>query len=344
MKKGKFFVSGMLAAALTFGVIVTGCDNGTGPGDTFVAVTSITGVPTAAIKGTPLSLSGTVEPSNATNRTIVWSGASVSNGVLTATSAGPCTITATITNGTSASSPFTLNFTITVYDAGNGDDTNPFGDDTNPFIWVMDNTGGSVFATVEGSSWTATANGSLYNNGTYSRIGGIAAKWTVSGGTEAGSTGLAIIIEGGKLLVANFVNELSDMNGTFTKLEPGELTITGISKYDGNYAFAHTTSDDMEKGVDLLYAGKITITAEAVKITGGTVKLPVYKAEGGVITAGYGGSGTFNMDIVIMNSKVIPSTNTNHPDNWVANDEAAITFTNGSATLNGDTIDWDGDD
>lgn len=41
------------------------------PEPEFVAVSDITGVPTAAKVGQPLTLSATVEPANATNQTIV---------------------------------------------------------------------------------------------------------------------------------------------------------------------------------------------------------------------------------------------------------------------------------
>jgi hypothetical protein len=347
MKQGKLFVLGIFAAALTFGLISTGCDNGTTSG-TFVAVTGITDVPTAAIVNTPLSLSGTVEPSNAANKTIVWSGNGVNNGVLTATSAGTHTVTATIANGASESSPYTQNFSITAYDAGSGGGSNPFGN-TTPFIWVMDNTGGSVWVTITDNSWAATVDGTAYNSGTYSRIGRTAAQWTVTGGSSTGNTGLAVI-ESGTMIVANFTNEYSQMNGTFTKLNPGQLTITNISQYNGKYAFAHTTNDDIEDGVVLLFAGKITVVySEAVAITDGGVALPVYKVVNPETRAvlGYDESTTLNMDIVIMNSNVIPSTWTNHPSNWVANDEVSITFSSGIATLDGgnsSVIDWDGDD
>ena len=87
----------------------------------FVAVTDITGVATTMTAGTPLTLSGTVEPSNATNKTIVWSvksagstGASISGNTLFATAAGTVTVTATVTNGRAASSDYTKDFAITV--------------------------------------------------------------------------------------------------------------------------------------------------------------------------------------------------------------------------------------
>ncbi|MCL2308457.1 MAG: hypothetical protein FWC38_09630, partial [Proteobacteria bacterium] len=69
----------------------------------FVAVTNITGVPTTATAGTPLALSGTVVPNNATNQTIAWSvqnagttGATIVGNTLNTTAAGTVTVAATI--------------------------------------------------------------------------------------------------------------------------------------------------------------------------------------------------------------------------------------------------------
>ena len=87
----------------------------------FVAVTSITGVPLTATVGISRSLTGTVNPSNATNKTIVWSvqsagttGAVITGGALNATSEGTVTVRATIANGTAAGTPYTQDFNITV--------------------------------------------------------------------------------------------------------------------------------------------------------------------------------------------------------------------------------------
>jgi uncharacterized repeat protein (TIGR02543 family) len=87
----------------------------------FVAVTGITGVPTGGTSGTPIALSGTVAPDNATNKAITWSvksagttGASISGNTLTTTAAGTVTVTATIANGKTASTPYTQDFTINI--------------------------------------------------------------------------------------------------------------------------------------------------------------------------------------------------------------------------------------
>lgn len=90
----------------------------------FVAVTQITHVPDTATVGTPLQLTGTVVPSDATNKTIIWSvspnntlsGVNVSGTVFTATTAGTAKIRAVITNGTTTGD-YIQDFNITV-DAG----------------------------------------------------------------------------------------------------------------------------------------------------------------------------------------------------------------------------------
>ena len=225
------FAAGMAALALTLAPVFTGCDTGTN-GEGFVAVTGISGVPTVAITGVDLTLRGTVEPSNATNRTIVWSGANVSGGKLNVTYNGPeekttVTVTATIANGASESSAYTRNFDIEAYAVGTSND-NPFGDDTTPFAWAMNDKGGKVYVQVEDDEWTSFDEGKTYNRGGYTWDGVSKKKYgisTVDEGKYAGDTGLAILKNDGTLLVANFLYN-SDMNGTFTKLDTG-LTFEG---------------------------------------------------------------------------------------------------------------------
>jgi hypothetical protein len=90
-------------------------------GSQFVAVTGITDVPTSATAQAPLVLTGTVNPSNATNQTIIWSvrdagttGATIGGNTLTATAAGTVTVTATIVNGATATTNYTQDFSINV--------------------------------------------------------------------------------------------------------------------------------------------------------------------------------------------------------------------------------------
>jgi hypothetical protein len=93
---------------------IAGCDTGTNGGG-FIPVTGITNVRAIALQGEGLPLSGTVEPANATNTTITWSGDNVTNGIFTASSTGDSTVTATVVNGASESSNYIKNFTITAY-------------------------------------------------------------------------------------------------------------------------------------------------------------------------------------------------------------------------------------
>lgn len=90
-------------------------------GPAFVPVTAITGVPTSATAGTNLTLTGIVEPSNATNKTIEWSvvnagttGATVNGNTLSATAEGIAKIRATVVNGISATNNFVYEFDVTV--------------------------------------------------------------------------------------------------------------------------------------------------------------------------------------------------------------------------------------
>ncbi|KLU59000.1 N-acetylmuramoyl-L-alanine amidase LytC precursor [Peptococcaceae bacterium CEB3] len=90
----------------------------------FVAVTGITGVPTTATVGTQLPLTGTVNPSDATNQNIIWSvnnnasttEATISGNAntLSATGAGTVVVTATIVDGATATTNYTQDFNITV--------------------------------------------------------------------------------------------------------------------------------------------------------------------------------------------------------------------------------------
>jgi formylglycine-generating enzyme required for sulfatase activity len=88
----------------------------------FVPVTDITGLPATGTVG-DITLSGTVEPSSATYKTIVWSvkeaettaaGAEINNGVLSTTGAGSVKVIATITDGTAVGTPYIKEFSITI--------------------------------------------------------------------------------------------------------------------------------------------------------------------------------------------------------------------------------------
>ncbi|MDR1899684.1 MAG: hypothetical protein LBQ55_06740 [Treponema sp.] len=239
MKTKQRLLFGFAVLLITVMAITAGCDTGTGGG--FVPVTDITNssVPTAAIKGLALTLHGTVEPADATNKTIVWSGAGVSNGVLTAASAGTYTVAAVIANGAAPSSPYTETFNITAYDTTNTNDEgklideneNPIVDEEgndinadNPFegkTWTFTSDllgGAEVAATCDASAWQAVVANSLFVvEGTYTAYGR-GAEWIITrndmDSSWVGDTGIAILQQGGNLAVSNFKNLL--MNGTYT--------------------------------------------------------------------------------------------------------------------------------
>jgi hypothetical protein len=129
MKKKSVFeadrrTAAMLALALTLGMAVAGCNNSltiNNENPLFVPVTGITGVPSAATAGSPLTLAGTVAPADATNKTIVWSvlgigvGATIDSGITLQTETwGRATVLATIVNGATTSTNYVQTFEITV--------------------------------------------------------------------------------------------------------------------------------------------------------------------------------------------------------------------------------------
>ena len=124
----------------------------------YVPVTNITAVPTTAAVGATVSLTGTVNPSNATNKTIVWSmknagttGATITSGYFRATATGSAIITATITNGLTATTNFVQDFTVVV----SGTDTNTGSLPTTPVTPPPTNQGNGVtlFSDVSITDW-----------------------------------------------------------------------------------------------------------------------------------------------------------------------------------------------
>jgi len=90
----------------------------------FKSVTNIIGAPSLAEVNVPLTISGTVIPSDADNKTIVWSiensgtsGATVTNGVFRATAAGWVDMRATIADGLAVGWDYEKFFSIYVTEA-----------------------------------------------------------------------------------------------------------------------------------------------------------------------------------------------------------------------------------
>jgi hypothetical protein len=277
--KHTLYMTAVPALLLAFGSMLAGCDinvgGGGGDNNTFVAVTNITGAPTIAIKGRALSLSGTVEPFNATNRTIVWSGSGVSNGVFTASSVGSYMVTAAIVNGRAESVPYTRDFPIMVYEAGSSIGINPFGDDTTPIVWAVDGAGGETYVTITGSTWVAMDAGAVSDSGTYTWfIDTKTAEWKVGAGGHAGDTGIVVIRDDGTALVANLANTYSDMNGTLTRLNPA-LTLTGTwisggPVFNGSYVKITAASGNFSEYLGSSGSGPWTEAVKGTYPTSGT--------------------------------------------------------------------------
>ena len=90
----------------------------------FVPVTSINGIPTTATATLPLTLTGTVVPSNATNQTITWSvlnagttGATLTGTTLNTTNPGTVIVEAKVVNGASPTQNYTQQCAIEVFKA-----------------------------------------------------------------------------------------------------------------------------------------------------------------------------------------------------------------------------------
>jgi len=215
----------------------------------FVAVTGITGVPATAVVGDPLTLSGTVTPSNATNRTIAWSvqntggtGAGISGGnTLNTAAAGTVTVRATIVSGASATTNYTQDFDVTVSGtalfSGKGTSDDPYLIPTAAKLAEMRdlvNAGTAPYA----------------NAGIYWRLGNdiaLSGNWTPIG-VYTSASGLAVFrgnFDGaGKTITGLVINRPEEgYNGLFGRITEGtvknmglkDVHITGLS-YNGGIA------------------------------------------------------------------------------------------------------------
>jgi uncharacterized protein YjdB len=172
----------------------------------FTPVEEITGVPTATMAGTPLTLSGTVTPANATNQTITWSlvnagttGAAISGNTLNANVSGTVTVRATIIDGVDTGENYVQNFTITV---------------TEHFVSVTGVTLNKNSATLTvGENETLIA-GVIPANATNQNL-----TWS------SNNSSVAIV----------------DSNGRITAVSAGTATIT-VRTADGNHAFTCTVT------------------------------------------------------------------------------------------------------
>ena len=113
-----FIVTGMHTLVANFEVISE---------DDFIPVINITSVPTATTTNVALELTATIEPSNATKKTIIWTitdadttkATIIDSNVFKATANGTIIVTATIIDGIAKDENYTQEFSITVTDSVN---------------------------------------------------------------------------------------------------------------------------------------------------------------------------------------------------------------------------------
>jgi len=287
MKRTVFLAVALFALLTMIGFSMTGCsdpDSGDpnsgdpNSGDPnsggFVAVTNITGVPTAATVGTALTLTGTVEPATATNKTIVWTvtngtgTATVSGNTLSPTGEGTVTVKATIANGTAQGTDYTKDFTITVSGAGESVvNPTPTADDFD--IGNLTQNVGSVTAvTITPKSGKSTGTITIkYNDsetlpteeGTYTVTFDVAevTGWNAASGLSAKT--LRIYAEG--VFIANSISEMTTWLATQTAATPADAVtvvlnvsdLGGTSRRDGSVGKLLT--DNKTKFVSLDLSG-----------------------------------------------------------------------------------------
>jgi uncharacterized repeat protein (TIGR02543 family) len=149
-----------------------------------IPVTGITGVSAVMTVGTPLTLTGTVQPANAAYKTIVWSiknagttSATLSGNTLNATTAGTVTVTATVNNGITIGTPYTEDFDITVRKSSENF--------TITFAQISDAASNLVVdqtISLSGTNGSKTVTLTVDNPGQYSSI-----EWLIAGAYVGGS-------------------------------------------------------------------------------------------------------------------------------------------------------------
>jgi hypothetical protein len=270
--KNTFKVLGVISMALIIGFAMTACSDGGDDEPSFVAVTGITGVPTAATVGTELPLTGTVEPATATNKTITWTvtngtgTATVSGSTLNPTGAGTVTVKAIIANGKAQGTDYAKEFTITVT-GGSGGNT-PTADDYT--FGNLTQTAGSVTAVTitprSGKSTGAVSNIRYAGSATIPQTAGTYAVtfdvvavtgWNAASGLSAGN----LIVNNQTPVADDYtIGNLTQTAGSVTEViitaKSGKSTgAVGNIKYAGSAEIPQT-------------AGTYTVTFDVAEVTG----------------------------------------------------------------------------
>ena len=178
----------------------------------FIPVTNITGIPTTATATLAVTLNGTVIPTNANNKTIVWSvvtpntaGGSISGNTLNTTTNGTTTVRATITNGLTPTSPYTQDFTITVNKA--------------TLTGTVTTTGNMVWGQ------TLTANTSALSSTPVVSLGTLSYQWKRGGESISGATNSTYtLVQADIGQTVNVQVTAANCSGTVTSANTGTVT------------------------------------------------------------------------------------------------------------------------
>ena len=232
----------------------------------FVGVTSISDVPTTATAGTPLTLKGTVNPDNATNKKIVWSivntgltEATLTDGnILNATTLGTVVVQASITNGRAKGSDYIHHFPIIVNAtpfSGDGKSDNPYLI-TNAAqlaqLAILINSGVAPYNGAD-VHYKQTANISLSDNWTPIAIGlrrffGIynGSGFFISGLTISGSSEFQ-----GLFGYVGFGGEVRNIALTNVKIESSNSRVGGVAgRNNGKIEFCYVSGSEGINGKD----------------------------------------------------------------------------------------------
>ncbi|MCL1809037.1 MAG: hypothetical protein FWG42_04605 [Clostridiales bacterium] len=161
----------------------------------FIPVEDIIGLPTSTTAGSTLTLAGTVDPPDATNKTIIWAikdtgatGATLTGNLLHTELVGYVTVTATVPNGLAVGVDYVKEFLIRVNDDGS----------LPPVLPVTNIIG--VPTTIMEKVWTSLAGTVVPANATYQTIvwsvkddGGVGAEINAAGQLLASAAGTVIV-------------------------------------------------------------------------------------------------------------------------------------------------------
>lgn len=330
-------------------------------------VTGITSVPTAGTAGVDLPLSGSIEPSDASNTQIKWSvkdagttGATINGNVLKTTAGGTVKVVATIAGGETPNSKYTKEFDITIASAplphkavsnitlssvsGSAkEDITLSGtvepSDANPanIVWTVKDAG-TTGATIEGNTLKTTAAGTVTITAT-----------VVGGGATTSEN-----------YTKDFVVTINPVHQKVTGIT--DLPTSGVADHNLELTGTVTPSDASKKDItwSIVDAGTTgaVLSGKTLKTNAaGTVKLKATIAGGGATSSedyseeviitiaanpnpykavtditGVSTSGTATIDMTLSGT-IAPTDATNQNITWSVKDAGTT-----GATIDGNTL------